>query len=154
MTIQAQIIDLLLELQKKENMALLLITHDLALVAEAAKRILVMYAGQVAEQGPVAEVFAAPQHPYTRALLRTIPKLHGPREAKLEAIEGQPPILTSAPTACPFAPRCAHAFDRCHRENPARRGIDARPLGQGHDVACHWHAPAPHMPDPQEAAHA
>ena len=153
-TIQAQILELVKELRQKLGMAIIWITHDLGVIAGIADRIMVMYAGQVAEQGPVAEVFAAPQHPYTRALLRTIPKLHGPREAKLEAIEGQPPILTSAPTACPFAPRCAHAFDRCHRENPARRGIDARPLGQGHDVACHWHAPAPHMPDPQEAAHA
>ncbi|MBL8561365.1 MAG: ABC transporter ATP-binding protein [Gemmobacter sp.] len=148
-TIQAQILELVKELRQKLGMAIIWITHDLGVIAGIADRIMVMYGGQVAEQGPVREVFAQPQHPYTRALLRTIPKLHGPRSAKLEAIEGQPPILTAPPAACPFAPRCAHAFDRCRAENPARRSIDARTLGEGHDVACHWHAPAP-----QEAAHA
>jgi peptide/nickel transport system ATP-binding protein/oligopeptide transport system ATP-binding protein len=110
---------------------------------------MVMYGGQVVEQGPVRAVFSAPQHPYTRALLRTIPKLHGPRDARLEAISGQPPILSSPPASCPFRPRCPHAFDRCATENPARRAIDGRSIGQGHDVACHWTAPAM-----QEVAHA
>jgi len=148
-TIQAQILELVKELRQKLGMAIIWITHDLGVIAGIADRIMVMYGGQVAEQGPVREVFAQPQHPYTRALLRTIPKLHGPREAKLEAIEAQTPILTAAPMACPFAPRCAHAFDRCRAENPARRSIDTRPIGDGHDVACHWHAPAT-----QEVAHA
>lgn len=148
-TIQAQILELVKELRQKLGMAIIWITHDLGVIAGIADRILVMYGGQVVEQGPVREVFRAPQHPYTRALLRTIPKLHGAREARLEAIEGQPPILTAAPAACPFAPRCAHAFDRCRAENPARHSIDSRALGEGHDVACFWQAPAP-----QEAAHA
>jgi oligopeptide transport system ATP-binding protein len=70
--------------------------------------------------------------------MKTIPKLGGVRDARLQVIEGQPPIMMAAPTACPFAPRCAHAFDRCAKENPLRRAIDVRPVGRGHDVACHW----------------
>ena len=148
-TIQAQILELVKELRQKLGMAIIWITHDLGVIAGIADRVLVMYGGQVAEQGPVREVFGQPQHPYTRALLRTIPKLSGVREDRLAAIEGQPPILSAAPTACPFAARCAHAFDRCRTENPARRGVDGLPVGAGHDVACHWTAPAA-----SEAAHA
>jgi peptide/nickel transport system ATP-binding protein/oligopeptide transport system ATP-binding protein len=143
-TIQAQILELVKELRQKLGMAIIWITHDLGVIAGIADRVMVMYGGQVVEQGPVRAVFSAPQHPYTRALLRTIPKLHGPRDARLEAISGQPPILSAPPTSCPFRPRCPHAFDRCATENPARRAI-----GQGHDVACHWTAPAM-----QEVAHA
>jgi peptide/nickel transport system ATP-binding protein/oligopeptide transport system ATP-binding protein len=94
---------------------------------------MVMYGGQVVEQGPVREVFANPAHPYTRALLRTMPKLHGARDAKLRVIEGQPPMLAKHPSSCPFAGRCGHVHDRCKAENPARRQI-----GAGHDVACFW----------------
>ena len=132
-TIQAQILELVKELRHKLGMGIIWITHDLGVIAGIADRVMVMYGGQVAEQGPVREVFANPAHPYTRALLQTMPKLHGPREAKLKVIEGQPPILGRHPTACPFMARCAHAFDRCAQENPARRDI-----GTGHDVACHW----------------
>ncbi len=148
-TIQAQILELVKELRQKLGMAIIWITHDLGVIAGIADRVLVMYGGQVVEQGPVRAVFNDPQHPYTRALLRTITKLHGPRETRLEAIEGQPPILSAKPAACPFAPRCTHAFDRCRVENPQRRPIDSAPVGEGHDVACHWHAPAV-----QEIAHA
>ncbi|GGO27486.1 ABC transporter ATP-binding protein [Gemmobacter aquaticus] len=148
-TIQAQILELVKELRQKLGMAIIWITHDLGVIAGIADRVMVMYGGQVVEQGPVRAVFSAPQHPYTRALLRTIPKLHGPRDARLEAISGQPPILSAPPTSCPFRPRCPHAFDRCAAENPARRAIDGRAIGQGHDVACHWTAPAM-----QEVAHA
>ena len=148
-TIQAQILELVKELRQKLGMAIIWITHDLGVIAGIADRVMVMYGGQVVEQGPVRAVFSAPQHPYTRALLRTIPKLHGPRDARLEAISGQPPILSAPPISCPFRPRCPHAFDRCAAENPARRAIDGRAIGQGHDVACHWTAPAM-----QEVAHA
>ena len=132
-TIQAQILELVKELRKKLGMAIIWITHDLGVIAGIADRVMVMYGGQVVEQGPVREVFADPAHPYTRALLRTMPKLHGEREPKLRVIEGQPPILGRHPTACPFSARCAHSHDRCTRENPQRRDI-----GQGHDVACFW----------------
>ncbi len=132
-TIQAQIIELVKDLREKLGMAIIWITHDLGVIAGIADRVMVMYGGQVAEHGPVRKVFANPAHPYTRALLKTVPKLREPRAEKLRVIEGQPPMLGAHPAACPFRARCAHAFDRCARENPARRLI-----GKGHDVACHW----------------
>jgi len=132
-TIQAQIIELVKELRQKLGMAIVWITHDLGVIAGIADRVIVMYGGQIVEQAPVGELFANPRHPYTRALLGTVPALRGPREAKLNVIEGQPPILTAAPAACAFRDRCAHAFDRCSAENPIRRPVIA-----GHDVACFW----------------
>jgi oligopeptide transport system ATP-binding protein len=132
-TIQAQILELVRDLRSKLGMAIVWITHDLGVIAGIADRVMVMYAGQVVEQAPVAELFANPRHPYTRALLKTIPSISGARADRLQVIQGQPPILGAAPTACPFRARCAHAFDRCARENPARRAV-----GHGHDVACHW----------------
>ena len=137
-TIQAQILELVKELRQKLGMAIIWITHDLGVIANIADRVLVMYGGQVVEHGPVKDLFADPRHPYTRALLKTIPSIAGPREARLQVIEGQPPIMTAAPTACPFRARCTHRFDRCDRENPDRHTVDAAPLGFGHDVACHW----------------
>jgi peptide/nickel transport system ATP-binding protein/oligopeptide transport system ATP-binding protein len=139
-TIQAQILELVRDLRQKLGMAIIWITHDLGVIAGIADRVMVMYAGQVVEQAPVRDLFARPRHPYTRALLKTIPHLAGPRGDRLQVIEGQPPIMMAAPAACPFAPRCAHAFDRCLRENPQRR-----PVGRGHDVACHWEAEAAHV---------
>ena len=132
-TIQAQIIELVKDLREKLGMAIIWITHDLGVIAGIADRVMVMYGGQVAEHGPVREVFANPAHPYTRALLKTVPKLREPRADKLRVIEGQPPMLGKHPSACPFRARCSHAFDRCARENPPRREI-----GAGHDVACWW----------------
>ncbi|MCB1406357.1 MAG: ABC transporter ATP-binding protein [Rhodobacteraceae bacterium] len=132
-TIQAQILELIKDLRQKLGMAIIWITHDLGVIAGIADRVMVMYGGQVVEQGPVREVFANPAHPYTRALLQTMPKLHGARETKLRVIEGQPPMLGRHPESCPFRDRCGHAFDRCAAENPARRQ-----LGENHDVACHW----------------
>ena len=139
-TIQAQIIELVKELRAKLGMAIVWITHDLGVIAGIADRVMVMYGGQVVEQAPVKELFANPQHPYTRALLKTIPSVSGQRAARLRVIEGQPPILGAAPTACPFKPRCGHGFARCGAENPARRAIGSAPVGYGHDVACHWDA--------------
>jgi len=139
-TIQAQILELVKDLRAKLGMAIIWITHDLGVIAGIADRVMVMYAGQVVEQAPVKELFGNPQHPYTRALLKTIPAISGPREDRLQVIEGQPPIMGAPPVACAFRSRCPHAFDRCHRENPQRRAIDGLPLGQGHDVACHWGA--------------
>jgi oligopeptide transport system ATP-binding protein len=148
-TIQAQILELVKELRQKLGMAIIWITHDLGVIAGIADRVLVMYGGQVVEQAKVNELFANPQHPYTRALLKTIPKISGDREARLKVIEGQPPLLSAALTACPFRARCEHRHDTCDTANPARRAIDGKPVGHGHDVACHWTAPAA-----QEAAHA
>ncbi|MFC2968186.1 ABC transporter ATP-binding protein [Acidimangrovimonas pyrenivorans] len=134
-TIQAQILELVKELRQKLGMAIVWITHDLGVIAGIADRVMVMYGGQVVEQAPARELFADPQHPYTRALLKTVPKVHGERDPKLSVIEGQPPILMAEPSACSFRDRCPHAFDRCARENPRRRDV-----AQGHDVACFWDA--------------
>ncbi len=139
-TIQAQILELVRELRTKLGMAIIWITHDLGVIAGIADRVMVMYGGQVVEQAPVRELFANPQHPYTRALLKTIPKLGGAREGRLQVIEGQPPLMTGAPAACPFRARCGHQMGICHEQNPARRAIDGMPVGRGHDVACHWEA--------------
>jgi oligopeptide transport system ATP-binding protein len=137
-TIQAQILELVKELRHKLGMAIIWITHDLGVIAAIADRVMVMYGGQIVEQAPVKDLFAAPQHPYTRALLKTIPSISGEREARLQVIQGQPPILTAAPTACSFRARCPHAFARCEVENPLRRAIGTAPVDKGHDVACHW----------------
>lgn len=137
-TIQAQILELMKDLRQKLGMAIIWITHDLGVIAGIADRVMVMYGGQVVEHAPVGEIFHNPQHPYTRALLRTIPKITGQREKRLSVIEGQPPIMTDAPRACAFRARCIHRFDRCDAENPLRRTLDSLPLGLGHDVACHW----------------
>ncbi|WP_333817248.1 ABC transporter ATP-binding protein [Tabrizicola sp.] len=148
-TIQAQILELVKDLRRKLGMAIIWITHDLGVIAGIADRVMVMYGGQIVEHAPVRELFANPQHPYTRALLQAIPRITGPRDARLKVIEGQPPILTGALDACPFRARCEYRFDTCDAVNPARRAIDGQPVGLGHDVACHWHAPAR-----QEPAHA
>jgi oligopeptide transport system ATP-binding protein len=135
-TIQAQILELIRELRTKLGMAIIWITHDLGVIAGIADRVAVMYAGQIVEYAPVADLFARPRHPYTRALLQTVPHLAGARQARLRVIPGQPPIMAAAPVACAFAARCTHRFDRCDQENPLRRDV-----GAGHDVACHWTAP-------------
>jgi peptide/nickel transport system ATP-binding protein/oligopeptide transport system ATP-binding protein len=142
-TIQAQILELVRDLRQKLGMAIIWITHDLGVIAGIADRVMVMYGGQVVEEAPVKALFADPRHPYTRALLRTIPHVRGPRAARLRVIEGQPPILRAAPSACPFRARCAHAMPRCAAENPALRAV-----GSGHAIACFWDAPAA-----AEAAH-
>jgi oligopeptide transport system ATP-binding protein len=132
-TIQAQILEIVRDLRAKLGMGIVWITHDLGLVAGIADRVMVMYGGQIVEHGPVKALFANPRHPYTRALLATVPSVTGPRDARLKTIEGQPPNLWAEPVACPFAPRCPEVFNRCRVENPFRRYVD-----EGHDVACHW----------------
>ncbi len=134
-TIQAQILELMKELRDKLGMAVICITHDLGVIAGIADRVMVMYGGQVVEHAPVRELFSNPQHPYTRALLKTIPTIHGARAKRLTIIEGQPPILGAPPSSCPFRDRCDVAFDRCTRENPPRYD-----LGAGHDAACFFDA--------------
>ena len=130
-TIQAQILELMKDLRQRLGMAIIWITHDLGVVAGIADRVMVMYAGQVVEHAPVKELFSNPRHPYTKALLETIPTVTGKRADRLNVIEGQPPILGSAPTACAFRDRCSEVFDRCHGENPKRYD-----LSHGHDAAC------------------
>ena len=117
-TIQAQILDLLRERRRDSQAALILITHDLGIIAENADRVMVMYAGRVMESAPVAELFRNPQNPYTRALLRCIPEA-GRREGRLFQIAGQPPDVSALqPDQCPFAERCPEVVDRCRREHP------------------------------------
>jgi peptide/nickel transport system ATP-binding protein/oligopeptide transport system ATP-binding protein len=123
------------ELQERLGMAVIWITHDLGVVAGIADRVVVMYGGQIVEQAPTRELFKHPQHPYTRALLKTVPRVLGQREDRLEVIEGQPPILGASPTACPFLDRCDVAFDRCAQQNPQRYDV-----GNDHDAACFYDA--------------
>jgi peptide/nickel transport system ATP-binding protein len=136
-TIQAQILDLILDLQKKLGTAVILITHDLGVVAETAHRVIVMYAGKKVEEAPVEELFARPQHPYTHGLMASIPRLPLMRGAtevegeRLQEIPGTVPALTNLPPGCVFAPRCAHAIDRCRAEYPPYE--EKRP---GHWAAC------------------
>jgi peptide/nickel transport system ATP-binding protein len=116
-TIQAQILDLLADLRKRRGMALLLITHDLGVVAEVCDRVVVMYAGEVVEEGAVTEIFRAPQHPYTRGLLGSLPRL-GDRRGRLRPIPGSVPSPLRWPQGCRFRERCPHAWDRCADEAP------------------------------------
>ena len=132
-TIQAQILDLLRHLKKQLSMAVLLITHDLGVVAETAERVVVMYAGKVVEEAPVRTLFHTPRHPYTEGLLRSIPRLDERRES-LPVIDGMVPNLLDLPSGCRFHPRCPRAERRCREEAPALRSF-----GEGHRVAC-WQA--------------
>jgi oligopeptide/dipeptide ABC transporter ATP-binding protein len=115
-TIQAQYLNMLKDLQRRTGVALLFITHNLGIVAKMCDRVAVMYAGRIVEQGPVRELFTAPKHPYTQALLDSIPKI-GSKEP-LYAIPGQPPDLANLPGGCAFNPRCTHAWERCREEVP------------------------------------
>jgi len=135
-TVQAQILNLLAAQQSERQMAMILITHDLAIVAGRADHTIVMYAGRIVEQGPTRRIFAAPRMPYTRGLLDCIPRLSDPSHTPLAAIPGRPPDLLRLGAGCPFAPRCARVRDRCHREAP--------PLitdGGGHWYACWYPIP-------------
>jgi len=137
-TIQAQILDLLQRLRRERGMAIVWITHDLGVVAGLADRVMVMYGGQAVERANVRALYAHPRHPYTRSLLRALPRLEGGgRGERLASIPGQPPVLVHAPEACPFAPRCAHAFARCREQNPP-----LAPIGEDHAVACWFDADA------------
>ena len=133
-TIQAQILELLRELQQRLGMAILIITHDLGVIAELVDEVIVMYAGQIVESAPVAALFSDPQHPYTIGLLGSIPRLDVDRE-RLATIEGTVPSPANQPVGCRFAPRCPFADSRCHAEPPPLRA-----LGVDHQVAC-WKAP-------------
>jgi peptide/nickel transport system ATP-binding protein len=115
-TVQAQILDLLHKLRRNHGSAIVFITHDMGVMAEIADRMLVMYAGRVVERGTKEELFRAPMHPYTQALLDSIPPLTGEKPRRLRAIPGTPPILLNRPPGCAVAPRCAQRFEKCSAE--------------------------------------
>jgi peptide/nickel transport system ATP-binding protein len=123
-TIQAQIIELFDKLKDEFNSAIILITHDLGVVAEIANEIVVMYAGRVVERAPTRQLFYDPQHPYTWGLLGSIPRLDRPKQERLHSIEGTPPSLISLPEGCKFRPRCPHAFDKCTEEPELRNRVE------------------------------
>jgi oligopeptide/dipeptide ABC transporter ATP-binding protein len=131
-TTQAQILELLGELQREMGLALVLVSHDLGVVAGVADRVLVMYAGRIVEEGSVDEIFTAAGHPYTRGLLASIPRADASRAA-LAAIPGSPPDPSALPSGCPFHPRCVFAVEACREERPA-----PRVLSGGHRAACRF----------------
>jgi oligopeptide transport system ATP-binding protein len=140
-TVQAQIIELLRAMREEVGMALVLISHDLAVVAGLADRILVMYAGRVVESADSAELFRQARHPYTAELLKCIPSLSGPRLERLPTLLGQPPRPGDSLEGCAFAPRCPRAAERCRVERPLLADIgtaDANGAGRGHLAACHF----------------
>jgi oligopeptide/dipeptide ABC transporter ATP-binding protein len=130
-TIQAQILDLLRELVAEENAALIMITHDLGVVAGMCERVNVMYAGMFMETGSATQLFARPRHPYTLGLLQSIPRLDAARKAKLQPIEGAPRDMLRPPAACPFQPRCRYEVEASSQEVPPLEEIE-----RGHMVAC------------------
>ena len=134
-TIQAQILDLLREMKSAFNLSLLLITHDLGVVAETADRVAVMYGGRIVEEGPVRAIFREPQHPYTRGLLASMPGRSTGR--RLRAIEGSVPVLGAFPTGCAFHPRCPDRFEPCNGEPP-----QAYRVGEAHTARCYLHTDA------------
>ena len=129
-TIQAQYLKLLKELQRESNIGLIFITHDFGIVAKMCDRVAVMYAGKIVEMGSVRDIFNNPSHPYTEALLASVPKLEEDVD-RLYAIEGQPPTLHDLPPGCPFAPRCPYVMDQCREEYPPEF-----PVAEGHYAAC------------------
>jgi peptide/nickel transport system ATP-binding protein len=134
-TIQAQILDLLNDLKSQMGMSIMLITHAMGVVAETAQRVVVMYAGRVVEEASVEKLFASPAHPYTKGLIRSIPRIDfdSDHKQRLEAIPGSVPKLINPPMGCRFAPRCQYASDRCSQEMP-----ELREISTGHLVACHF----------------
>ena len=135
-TVQAQILELIGEIQTNYDTAIIMITHDLGVVADVADDVIVMYGGRVVEAAPVAEIFARPQMPYTLGLLASIPRLDRDPEQRLDPIPGNPPSLISPPTGCVFCPRCVYtdrvAGDACQTQRP-----DLLPVSPTHKVRCH-----------------
>jgi oligopeptide/dipeptide ABC transporter ATP-binding protein len=130
-TIQAQILELMKELTKSMGVALIIITHNLGVVARYADRVNVMYAGKIIETGTAHDIYHNPKHPYTLALLKSVPRLDQPRQAKLDPVEGQPPDLAKLDEGCAFRPRCRFAADGCESSVPPLASV-----GSGHQAAC------------------
>ncbi|MGM9670393.1 MAG: ABC transporter ATP-binding protein [Oscillospiraceae bacterium] len=124
-TIQAQIMELIVELNQKLNMGVILITHDLSVVAETCSRVAVMYLGQIVEEADVFSLFQNPQHPYTKGLLRSIPKMNGERRERLFIIEGSVPLLSQIPQGCRFCPRCPFAEEGCSKAMPELQSVSS-----------------------------
>jgi len=131
-TVQAQILSLLKELTREAGSALILITHDLGVVARYADRVTVMYAGRIAETASARELYANPQHPYTQGLMESIPGLGGTVGSRLITIDGQPPDLANLPTGCAFSPRCRYSSERCLQKPPILEAV-----GEAHERACY-----------------
>ncbi|MGD0806409.1 MAG: ABC transporter ATP-binding protein [Anaerolineales bacterium] len=132
-TIQAQFVELVKHLRDEFKMAIIWITHDLGVIAGIAQRVVVMYAGFIVEHAPVKELYANPQHPYTRGLLGSLPRLDENRALRLVNIKGFPPDMCQPVRGCPFVPRCPYAFDHCRAENPL-----LMPIADSHTSACWW----------------
>jgi oligopeptide/dipeptide ABC transporter ATP-binding protein len=130
-TVQAQILELLRDLNRDLKTSIIMITHNLGVVAGLCSRVIVMYAGQIVEEGPVDQIFERPQHPYTWALLRSVPRVDALRHERLRSIEGLPPDLVAPPTGCRFHPRCPFRVDRCFRDEPP-----LEVMGEGQRAAC------------------
>jgi peptide/nickel transport system ATP-binding protein len=133
-TVQAQILDLLAEQQRDRNMSMILVTHDLGVVAGRTDEIAVMYAGQIVEKAPTRVLFSKMKMPYTEALVKSIPKLENPSHTKLQIIGGRPPDLINPPTGCRFSPRCPYVRDKCRTELPPLVEADT----PGHEYRC-WY---------------
>ncbi|MCC7364212.1 MAG: ABC transporter ATP-binding protein [Dehalococcoidia bacterium] len=129
-TVQIQILRLLKDVQKELNLGMILVTHDLSVIARTCDKVAVMYAGRIVEEGPIDEIFARPRHPYTRSLMRAIPQI-GRKEDRLYSIPGQPPDVRRLPQGCPFAPRCPDVIDRCTHEAPTEQFF-----GSNHRARC------------------
>jgi oligopeptide/dipeptide ABC transporter ATP-binding protein len=136
LTIQAQYLGLLKELQQRHRFAMIFVTHNLGIVARTCDRVAVMYAGHIVEAGPVRTIFTSPAHPYTQALLESIPRF-GARRERLAAIASQPPDLAKLAAGCAFAPRCPRAIDRCATETPPETAVTT-----GHTTRCWLHVHA------------
>jgi len=130
-TVQAQILELMQGFQRELGMAIILITHDLGVIAETCNDVVVMYAGRIAEAGPVQDIFSRPSHPYTRGLLDSIPTLDKPRKTRLNVIEGMVPGLKDLPAGCRFQNRCPYRIDLCASQPPLEE------VSPGHETACH-----------------
>lgn len=129
-TIQAQILDLIEDIKEKTNTSVILITHDLGVVAQVCTRVIVMYGGTIMEEASVEDLYRNPSHPYTQGLLQSLPARVSGDNERLKPIEGSPPTLIDPPAGCPFRDRCKHAFERCHERPPMFQ------VGEGHKSAC------------------